>query len=223
MANEMKINRKAFFDNWRERFGRLQQPLVNSLNEILDAIDNEPRIQDARMVGCVFGNSAIESNWTFQPVIEGYWIKKNRIQKLYNYYKLNNPGALKTIFPNGAKEPAYYGRGRVTQTTHISNYARASEEIFGDDRLVKNPDLILVPETDLKVAFLGMLEGWFTGKKLSDYFNDTKTDYRGSRKIINGVDRASEIASIAIKVAEGVVFVESETAMQGYKMEDYLT
>jgi hypothetical protein len=45
--------------------------------------------------------------------------------------------------------------------------------------------------------FVGMEEGWFTGKKLSDYINGGKADYYGARGIINGKDRAAEIATYA--------------------------
>jgi hypothetical protein len=42
-----------------------------------------------------------------------------------------------------------------------------------------------------------MTKGLFTGKKLNDYINNTKTDYVNARKIINGLDRANLIASYA--------------------------
>ena len=49
----------------------------------------------------------------------------------------------------------------------------------------------------MKVMVYGMLEGWFTNKKLSDYFDNGKKDYVGARKIINGVDKKQEIAAHA--------------------------
>lgn len=42
-----------------------------------------------------------------------------------------------------------------------------------------------------------MIEGWFTGKKLSDYITLQKSDFKGARKIINGTDKDDEIAKIA--------------------------
>jgi putative chitinase len=38
-----------------------------------------------------------------------------------------------------------------------------------------------------------MLQGKYTGKKLGDYFNDTKTDPLNARRIINGMDKADAI------------------------------
>ena len=47
------------------------------------------------------------------------------------------------------------------------------------------------------ILFQGMLDGTFTKKKLSDYFNDDKTDWLNARRIVNGTDKAHEIANIA--------------------------
>jgi uncharacterized membrane protein YccC len=44
-----------------------------------------------------------------------------------------------------------------------------------------------------------MLQGAFTGKRLSDYIGNGRRDYVGARRIINGTDRANEIAAIAEK------------------------
>ena len=42
-----------------------------------------------------------------------------------------------------------------------------------------------------------MTAGWFTGKKLGDYFNGEKTDWRNARRIINALDKADTIAGYA--------------------------
>jgi hypothetical protein len=39
-----------------------------------------------------------------------------------------------------------------------------------------------------------MADGWFTGKKLSQYFNDGKDDPVNARQIINGNDKDDLIA-----------------------------
>lgn len=88
----------------------------------------------------------------------------------------------------------WFGRGYV-QPTHYSNYARAERELgipFTDD-----PSLIMVPETSATIAVRGMKEGWFTGKKLSQYITLQRSDFRGARRIVNGLDRAAEIARTA--------------------------
>ncbi len=39
-----------------------------------------------------------------------------------------------------------------------------------------------------------MREGWFTGRRLADYLPG---DHAGARRIVNGTDRAAEIAALA--------------------------
>ena len=63
--------------------------------------------------------------------------------------------------------------------------------------LIKNPELAMRPDVAAFVMFDGMINGVFTGKKLADYFNATKTDFVNARRIINGTDRAQEIAAIS--------------------------
>ena len=45
-----------------------------------------------------------------------------------------------------------------------------------------------------KILVRGCSEGWFTGKKLDDYLPG---DYRGARRVVNGLDKADLIAGYA--------------------------
>jgi hypothetical protein len=49
------------------------------------------------------------------------------------------------------------------------------------------------------ILVIGMIEGTFTGKKLSEFITDKKTDFVGARRVVNKQDRASDIANIAQK------------------------
>ncbi|CAN7625087.1 hypothetical protein [Aminobacter sp. LjRoot7] len=49
----------------------------------------------------------------------------------------------------------------------------------------------------LRAIFDGMTKGMFTGKKLADYISGEKCDYVGARRIVNGTDRADDIARYA--------------------------
>src|SRR5690606_34845086 len=62
----------------------------------------------------------------------------------------------------------FYGRGFV-QLTWQNNYRKMSEFLGVD--LVSNPDLALKPEYATKILVYGMVNGSFTGKKLSDYIS----------------------------------------------------
>jgi len=117
-----------------------------------------------------------ETARTMKPVREAYWLSEDWRKKNLRYYP-------------------WYGRGYV-QITWEANYKRASEELGVD--LIKNKDLALDPNIAARIAVLGMIEGWFTGKKLSDYITLQKSDFVGARRIINGTDKAREIAAIAV-------------------------
>ncbi|WII92497.1 hypothetical protein QEO94_07550 [Kingella negevensis] len=52
--------------------------------------------------------------------------------------------------------------------------------------LVKNPELALQPEIAAKIMRLGMVGGWFTGRKLAHYFSGSLKDFVNARAIING-------------------------------------
>jgi len=95
------------------------------------------------------------------------------------------------------KKKKYYpfvGMGYV-QLTWRANYEKASRKLGVD--FVTNPKLLLKAEYAAKILVVGMLEGWFTGRKLADYITLYKSDFIGARRMINGTDRARDIAAIA--------------------------
>ena len=62
---------------------------------------------------------------------------------------------------------------------------------------IKNPKLLLEPKYAAPILIIGMQEGWFTGKKLSDYITLQKSDFVNARRIVNGTDKAGLIAGYA--------------------------
>lgn len=97
----------------------------------------------------------------------------------------------------------WYGRGKV-QLTWERNYKLATEklrELGYDVDLIKNPDQALDLEISAIILVVGMLEGWFTGKKLRDYIPQEASlqHYTNARRIVNGTDKAQLIAGYAIE------------------------
>ena len=110
------------------------------------------------------------------------------------------------------KKKAYYpyvGMGYV-QLTWLANYQKASKKLGVD--FVKNPRLLLKAEYAAPILVIGSRDGWFTGKKLSDYIDDNtmllvspprpKIDFINARRIINGTDKAALIAGYAKTYAD---------------------
>lgn len=191
----MRLDREKFFALYRQKFNKLTQKQVNGLNSFMDAAEkfNLPLRQWAYVFATVYHETAM----TFLP-IEEYGKGRGR--------KYGKP-------VNGKK---YYGRGYV-QLTWDFNYARATKELMVQRPdivqslqkrtgqrfdLVEYPEQALDYEVSMAVLILGSQQGWFTGKKLSDYINDNKTDYINARRIINGTDHAKMIANTAQKFKE---------------------
>jgi hypothetical protein len=63
--------------------------------------------------------------------------------------------------------------------------------------MVSEPDIAMRPSVALFVLVHGFKTGAFTGRKITDYINDAKTDFVKARFCINGRDRAQDIADIA--------------------------
>jgi peptidoglycan hydrolase-like protein with peptidoglycan-binding domain len=90
--------------------------------------------------------------------------------------------------------PRFKGRGFV-QITGRNNYTDWSERLGVD--LVNNPELAAEYEPADTILVQGMRDGTFTGVGLSDYINENSIDFLGARAIVNGNDRAEDIAGYA--------------------------
>jgi len=88
----------------------------------------------------------------------------------------------------------YFGRGYV-QLTHKANYARAGAALNVD--LVANPSKAMEPTIAAAILVRGMMEGWFSGRKLTDYVTLSQSEFNGARRVVNGTDKASLIAGYA--------------------------
>lgn len=79
----------------------------------------------------------------------------------------------------GAGDGKYFsGRGGF-MITGRANYRECSRDLFGDDRLLRNPDLLTVPEYAIQSAF------WFWKKKNLNKAADTP-GILDDRKLVNG-------------------------------------
>ncbi len=180
-------DRKPFFDYVREHLfsGTLEQSQVDGLNCVLDAWDADGDT-DTRNLAYMLATAHHETARTMQPIAEyGHGRGKPYGQRM------RQDGTMYIDVPG-----IFYGRGLV-QLTWYENYAKAGKAIGVD--LLHNPDLAMVPENAVRIMFRGMREGWFTGVKLSNYFNDNRAEWTQARRIINGMDRAELVADYGRK------------------------
>ncbi|MEN9501235.1 MAG: hypothetical protein RI964_520 [Pseudomonadota bacterium] len=191
------INRKFFFNHVREYLfdGILQQDQVDGINVILDYWDNDLSKTSSRCLAYILATTYHETDRTMQPIHEKG--SSEYFKKLYDINGENPERAAKmgnTLPGDGIK---YHGRGYV-QLTWKSNYQKFSNSLGLGDQLVNNPDLALREDIAVKILFEGMFNGMFTGKKLDDYLAENKDDWENARCVINGKNKAKEIADYAV-------------------------
>jgi len=108
---------------------------------------------------------------------------------------------------------AYYGRS-ATQLTWLRNYAKMSLfltlEHGREIDLVNKPDLATEPDMSALIIWEGMIRGMFTGHNLADHIRPGAVDYVGARRIVNGTDRAAQIAGYAELFEEALGLIEGE-------------
>ncbi len=182
------MDRSIFFDEIRaEPFGgRLSAKQVSGCDAILDAWERHAPNSDPRFVAYSLATALHETARSMQPICE-FGEGRGR-----SYGK-----------PAGPWSNVYFGRGLV-QLTWRRNYEHATQRlralgVIGSDvDLDRNPSLALRADVAAAILVFGMLEGWFTGRKLADYFAGSRSDWVDARRIINGSDRAALIAGYGL-------------------------
>jgi len=204
------MDRSKFFDAVRSPVfgGKLSQTQVNGMGAILDAVDAES-VTDPRQVAYILATPMIETGGSFVPIVENLNYSADGLRATFPKYFTASQAAAYARQPQRIANRAYAnrmgngneasgdgwrnrGRGFVQITGH-DNYAKFSK-ILGID-LVGNPDLALSDDVAAKIIVIGMRDGIFTGHKLSNYFEPTSADWVGARFIVNGQDKAQQIAN----------------------------
>jgi putative chitinase len=192
------LDRKIFFDAIRADLfgGWLVEGQVQGIGKVLDEAAIEG-MTDLRKVAYIFATDYHETGRRMQPINEeggaGYFFR------MYDMAG-ERPDSAREL---GNDQPGdgvrYHGRGYV-MITGRRNY-RKMGSILGLP-LEASPELALDPDAAMKIMFEGMLRkesgfGDFTGAALEDYFTATSTDWVHARRIVNGMDRAQDIAGYA--------------------------
>ena len=136
-------------------------------------------VVDTEQIDYVIATALWETNHTCMPVKEAYWLSEGWRERHLRYYP-------------------YYGRGFV-QLTWEANYKKFGK-LLGID-LVNHPDLALLPNNAIKILVIGMRDGLFTGYSLDTFMKaNSVPNFVHARQIINGMDKAHTIASMAANI-----------------------
>ena len=179
---------------------KLDQDEVDGCNAVLKAMEGSPLAWAAYALATAF----LETAGTMQPVREAFWLSDAAASR-YFLRMYDIVGAR----PKNARElgnlcagdgAQFCGRGYV-QLTGRSNYAKAAAKLGVPD-LVVQPAKAMEPEIAARIMRCGMEEGWFTAKRLADYLPRkgaaARAEFHPARRIINGLDRASDVAGFAL-------------------------
>lgn len=187
------MSTQQFYDAVRPLFGgKLKQSQVDGLAILVDATAHLPLPYRAYLLA----TAQWETAHTMLPVRETLAASdKSAVSCLENAWaKGKLKGVSKPYWRFDADGKAWFGRGYV-QLTHKYNYERASK-LTGVD-LVADPSKAMIPAVAAKVLVDGSVDGMFTGKRLSTYLDGPAPDYVRARAVINGSNKAAEIAKLA--------------------------
>lgn len=225
------LTRQAFFAAVRARpfDGGLTQSQVDGMNALLDMAP--PGMATSPLSYC-FATTFHETGGAMQPRIENLnYTTGARIREVWptrfptlasaqpyvrNPQALANKvygGRLGNTKPNDGW--LFRGMGLV-QATGKDNARRATTRLrelgylTRDQDLVATPTLMLDPDVSAAMLFVGLGEGWYTGKRLSHYFGGGLDNPIGARAMVNSDPNGGAIAVIhqafraAFKAAEHV-------------------
>jgi putative chitinase len=206
------MDRATFFAAVRTSLfgGRLSDKQFNGMEAIL--AEWAPKPFDSRWLAYMLATAFHETDNTMCAISENLNYSASGLLATFPKYFAASQAAVYARQPERIANRAYanrMGNGSEASGDGWRYRGRGLVQITGQDNYAKygiadDPDKALDPIKAVDILFDGMINGRFTGKKLADYFSATVTDWVGARKIINGTDRAIDIAAYAKKFAAAI-------------------
>jgi predicted chitinase len=162
------------------------------------------RLTELSWLAYMLATAFHETAHTMQPVIETFNAARDKtnpsvetaIARLDAAWAAGRLKWVKSPYwRKDANGMSWLGRGFV-QLTHKFNYVTAQRKLGLP--FSTRPEIALQVAPACQVMFQGMIEGWFTSHKLAEFRKPDGTfHFVKARMIINGLDRAEEIAGHA--------------------------
>jgi putative chitinase len=190
----LRYDLKRFFDAIRPTIckGKITLSQVQGFQFLIEAYPLISRKPGLKELAYLLATAWHETGYTMLPIHE--WGDADYFNRRYdtrtdlgNTPEKDGDGAL------------FAGRGYV-QITGRANYRKATKRlrelglIPADVDFEKTPGLVMYPAYAVLILIIGSEEGWFTNKRLDQYFKPGFADPVNARRIINGTDKAETIA-----------------------------
>lgn len=205
------MNRKTFYDAIRTPLfgGVISNEQFLGMETLLDTFFSRPDCKgDLRWLAYMLATAYHETGRKMVSVEENLSYSYERLLSVWPsrfnpvsaHFAARNPKRTANIaysgrMGNGSEKSGdgwkYRGRGPA-QVTGKDNYKELGWLLHLD--LVNNPDLLLELKHGMSALVVGMIYGVFTGQTLGNHFNERIEDPIGARSIINGSDRAKDVA-----------------------------
>lgn len=193
--------------------GSLTQSQVDGMNAMLDMA---PPLMATMNLGYCFATAHHETGGAMVPRVENLtYTTASRIKAVWpsrfaseaaaapyvrNPQALANKvygGRLGNVGPNDGWD--FRGMGLV-QATGRDNARRGTKRLrelgylTADQDLEQTPTLMLNPDIAAAMLFVGLSEGWYTGKRLAQFFGTGLENPVGARAIVNPDSNGADIA-----------------------------
>ena len=193
------------FDKFRKLFNltKITQATVDNINHLFNEFNKYALSKDAKlsqagnplMIAYMLATTWHETKFTFKPIKEE---GSNRYLSKYDTGRLAK--ALGNTLVADGDGILYAGRGYV-MITGRRNYDLFTR-LLGVN-LIDNPNLALKPEIASAILIIGSLKGLFTTRGLTDFIKyGSLEEFKEARRVINGTDANTMIASYAKKFVE---------------------
>ena len=195
------MDKAKFFAEVRRTLfnGRLTKPQVEGMEAILN-ITTE---LDRRWVAYMLATAYHETGHKMQPVEENLNYSAPGLLKTFPKYFTPMQASSYARRPQAIANRAYanrMGNGDEASGDGWRFRGRGLVQITGRDNyrkygIEKDPDQAMDLDRSVYILVSGMQAGRFTGMGLADCFTPTRTDPSAARRIINGQDRAHDVAN----------------------------